>query len=209
MRMQGPGMTWQEMLAIVCGSGILSAIITLGGEYFFKSSDYKLDYYKKIIDKRLNAYEELEAFIGLMDIEITYELEYADAEAYGRSKITTLSCFCNIDELKSILDKSITICALDTWYSPGVKELVNLLNKRLVECLDLVGKPSQEKLKKAGVDFLGDINPQNMALCMVVGEKNEANLRAILTAIKTFVIEDRMTLHKVDKFFKKKAESPI
>lgn len=197
-------MDWSTLVVAILTSSVVGAVVSSLFSEWQKRNDYKRDYYKKIIDKRLNAYEKLEAFIGMMDIEIEYELECFEAEAYGRKKIATLNCFCSIDELQSMLRSSINICALDTWYSPGVKDLVHLINRRLVDCLDLVGKPNKEKLKKADIDFLGAIDSKNIALCMAVGEKNKANLRSILNMIKPFVIEDRMNLHEVDEFFNKK-----
>ena len=86
-------MDWSTLVVAILTSSVVGAVVSSLFSEWQKRNDYKRDYYKKIIDKRLNAYEKLEAFIGMMDIEIEYELECFEAEAYGRKKNCDIKLF--------------------------------------------------------------------------------------------------------------------
>lgn len=52
-------MTNEKIIALILTSSVLSSVLTVLVQYFFKFLDYRLDYKKKIIDKRINAYENV------------------------------------------------------------------------------------------------------------------------------------------------------
>ncbi|MDB5136722.1 MAG: hypothetical protein JWP37_3325 [Mucilaginibacter sp.] len=47
------------IITAIITSSVLAAALTKASDYFFNRIDYKRDYYKKIIDKRLEAYDIL------------------------------------------------------------------------------------------------------------------------------------------------------
>lgn len=56
-----------EFWQAIVGSAVISTIISNLCLWWHKKNDYKRDYYKKIIDKRIEAYEELEEFVFNID----------------------------------------------------------------------------------------------------------------------------------------------
>ena len=56
-------MTTEKIIALVLTSSVLSSILTVFFQWIFKFVDYRLDYKKKVIDKRLNAYENIDLII--------------------------------------------------------------------------------------------------------------------------------------------------
>ena len=53
-------MTQNQIITLVLTSSLLSAFLTIFFQWIFKFLDYKLDYKKKIIEKRINAYENID-----------------------------------------------------------------------------------------------------------------------------------------------------
>ena len=54
-----------EIILTILSSSILTTLLTLGGGWYFRKTDYKNDYFKEIIKRRLNGYEELERTASL------------------------------------------------------------------------------------------------------------------------------------------------
>jgi len=57
-------MTTTFIVSIILGSSLLSAILTSIVNWYLQKSNYRNEYYKKLLDKRLKAYEEVEFFIA-------------------------------------------------------------------------------------------------------------------------------------------------
>src|SRR5690606_29953857 len=53
-------MNSEQIITLVLTSSVLSALLTVFFQWIFKFLDYKLDFKKKIIDKRINAYENID-----------------------------------------------------------------------------------------------------------------------------------------------------
>lgn len=56
-------MTTEKIIALVLTSSVLSSILTVFVQWIFKFVDYRLDYKKKVIDKRINAYENIDLIV--------------------------------------------------------------------------------------------------------------------------------------------------
>ena len=53
-------MTTEQIITIVLTSSVLSSILTVFMQWVFRHLDYKLDFKKKVIDKRITAYENID-----------------------------------------------------------------------------------------------------------------------------------------------------
>lgn len=137
--------TAQKTLYAACFTAIASivvAFITILGNYKIniksKKVDYQNDYYKKIIDKRITAYEELEKFLAEIDVE-------TDAYIYDKNgeRITIhYYTFCEKRmDFQDSAHKSIKICRYNTWYSKNMESLVNLLNLYIVNSFSQTTHP--------------------------------------------------------------------
>ncbi|RGW46186.1 hypothetical protein, partial [Megamonas funiformis] len=69
-----------SVLATAFGGAALGALITGGFSIWLNRKNYKRDYYKKIIDKRIEAYQELNNFLNYMRI-------YNYVQSDGKNKI--------------------------------------------------------------------------------------------------------------------------
>ncbi len=65
-----------QIIALILTSSVLSAFITVCFQWVFKFLDYRLDYKKKVIDKRINAYENINLITWQLGL-ITHDGEKA------------------------------------------------------------------------------------------------------------------------------------
>ena len=124
-------MDWGDIAKIALTSGISAALVSSGANYFLKKQDYKRDYYKKIIDKRLKAYEELENFMGTFCLkqEISNPLRVEnDAESFE-----VLSCFTEENGLKKANDDILKVLKYSLWFSNEICDNLRKINSMVCE----------------------------------------------------------------------------
>jgi hypothetical protein len=56
-------MTTSQIVLAILSSSFLSAGLTSLANYYIQKTNYKNEYYKKILDKRIFAYEEVETLL--------------------------------------------------------------------------------------------------------------------------------------------------
>jgi|GEM_PF-1162227 len=57
-------MSTTSIITLLLSSSLLTAILTSVANWYINRNNYRNDYYKKLLDKRLKAYEEVEALIS-------------------------------------------------------------------------------------------------------------------------------------------------
>tara|TARA_R110002033_G_C3788421_1_gene230073 strand:+ start:35 stop:595 length:561 start_codon:yes stop_codon:yes gene_type:complete len=62
-------MTKNDIIVLVLTSSLISSLLTVFFQWIFKFIDFKNDFNKKIIDKRLNAYEKIENTIWSLSLK--------------------------------------------------------------------------------------------------------------------------------------------
>src|SRR5262249_19169189 len=60
------GFTALQLLALLVSSSVLAALISFAGNHFLAQLQFKRDYFKLIIGKRLNAYEQVDELIAIL-----------------------------------------------------------------------------------------------------------------------------------------------
>ena len=55
-----------QLVALVFSSSVLAALISLAGNHVLAQLQFKRDYFKEIIGKRLNAYQQVDELIGIL-----------------------------------------------------------------------------------------------------------------------------------------------
>lgn len=202
-----------------------------------KEIDYKNDYYKKIIDKRMMAYEELERFLSEIDVE-------TDMTFYGIAnnfKGDSFHCYMfsgTRSIIKKYLNQSVKICGYNSWYSKKLEGLVNRLNVDFAKYFDqttrgieftnsvvvasqqddldnfdimlpngLIMKKFQFRLSKNVVVNEEDIKYYVKAHDVLIGVQWFNEFKEVFAEIRTVMIEDRLKLHKVEEFLNEKKES--
>ena len=59
-------MSTNGIIAIILSSSLLSSFLTLIGQWYLSNRNYKREYYKKILDKRIEAYIQLEGLTNIL-----------------------------------------------------------------------------------------------------------------------------------------------
>lgn len=102
-----------------------------------KNIDYKNDYYKKIIDKRMTAYEELERFLSDIDVETDMTF-YGIANNFRGDSYHCYMFSCERSQIKRYLNQSVKICGYNSWYSTKLECLTNRLNIDFAKYFDQI-----------------------------------------------------------------------
>jgi len=54
------------ILALLISSSVLAALVSIGGNHLLAQLQFKRDYFKQVIAKRLNAYQQVDELIGIL-----------------------------------------------------------------------------------------------------------------------------------------------
>jgi hypothetical protein len=170
-------LTSTSWLASAAIAAVVSAIISLIAGVILKGKEYKNDYFKKVIDKRIKAIEALEACISLFSSyyestegQVLYHTILVDdtgAEVFNEA----------VDEVKKY----------GIWYSPAtainIRKFSNFASSTLMDCRDESAN-GKEKIALRVFIYL---------------EHNRAVLEECIR-------NDMASLHKVKEFFKSMAK---
>lgn len=139
--------------------------------------DYKRDYYKKIIDHRIEAYEKLSIYLDSVWTKKRSTALKHETEIY--------SCFENEEELIKAHQLLFSYCPGIHWYSEDVYSNYYNLARYLVDTLDVLNGTKEEKRVQA----------QNH--CAALNKLIADTIRQLKIAIA----EDRISFDKVEDFF--------
>lgn len=161
-------MSTTEIILAILSSSVISAVLTSYFNWRIHNSNYKKDYYKKILDKRLDAYETLNSFTSrLSDVvyvekgvvhgllcssesfnfiitkfHLTMEKSYWFAEETGH-KLTELGVFL-FNEVSGYVDDSLPEDELDRKYLElGIKHF-----DKINEIKESLKKSANQEMKK-------------------------------------------------------------
>ncbi len=140
--------------------------------------DYKRDYYKKIVDSRLNAYATLERF----SIDISCMINLC-----GKDNI--LLYWVENKMLSGITSKFDEADMMNLWYSDDIKLKLNEINRLLTALQKAEGSEANNN----GRDFIlsSDMSSQNAKICQYVDD------------LRTIMFKDMQNLYDVEGFFNK------
>lgn len=87
-------MDWSTLGFTILTSSVVGAVVSSLFSEWLKRNDYKRDYYKKIIDKRIATYERLATVITNVGLKATYFITNEEKEIYV--------CFESLSNLQKI-----------------------------------------------------------------------------------------------------------
>lgn len=236
--------TAQKTLYAACFTAVASivvAFITIWGNYKInikaKNVDYKNDYYKKIIDKRMTAYEELERFLSDIDVETDMTF-YGIANNFRGDSYHCYMFSCVRSQIKRYLNQSVKICGYNSWYSKKLEGLVNRLNVDFAKYFDqttrgieftngIIVCSRQDDLDNFDIMLPNGLIvtkgqfhlPQNIVINeedikyyvkahdVLIGVQWFNEFKETFAEIRAVMIEDRLRLHEVEKFLNDKKAS--
>ncbi|MEO2061942.1 MAG: hypothetical protein ABGW97_03080 [Christiangramia sp.] len=171
-------MTTFELITLVLSSSLLSTGLGIWANHSLHSRNYKKEYYKKILDKRITAYEKLREVTKLLSTHCQQGNNVVHAY------VSTQNLFNHLcEKVRNTVDDGL-------WLSVEGKNLISELNIFLINEFSNHINYSQDK------DSI-DKEFSNRALMNreVLINYNESIIRIISKDIKN--------LHKVEDFFKK------
>lgn len=178
---------------------IVSAIITNGCLWWHKKTDYKRDYYKKIIDKRMNAYEKLQNYI--MKLAVSRQILDIYISRISESNKSIYECFCKELGIDKALCDTIEIAGYSPWFSYEIIDGLYSINKILSEAKTVLLYPTPENIQiykfddtVLGKDFLS----------IDIGLKIYDEMYENIAMIKTAILRDIGNLDDVEGFLKMK-----
>lgn len=168
----------EMIVTAIISSSVISSIIALTFNWIMQNINYKRDYYKKIIDKRIEAYELLNKAISQMAIQTQLE-----------NKIT--SGICANEEVYNFFMVSLGEVLLKSiWIKPRTSAKLTKLN---IFLLNNIGNKINSTLSG------NEIEEQYQSL----GIEHFEQIRKFREEIMVLVNNDFKDLYKVNSFFTK------
>lgn len=205
------------LVAIIGVFGVLAGTAgTICGNFWIQKDVYKRDYYKKILDKRIEAYDELSRLIFLVR-----QVSLFPVEDKNLSHKLVHSFFCDLDDIKEIQEKISVISSNIRWYSPNVTALIVRINHLIVSIDGYITHSDNLLLKQYMQKYLNDdikfettLEFQNIYQDNIPEEYKKYKERYLGISLYNEIdnlssilmkkqINDLMELSEVEKFLKK------
>jgi hypothetical protein len=157
-------------------TAVLSSILTVLGSIYIAKLTYKYEYHKKLIDKRLEAYERVGNFLSTMKI-MTYSQE--------ENNSSPLLFSSGIEGLNNIIMHTIIPVQGNIWIGNSLKQALTELNVFLMN-LYTVSEI--------------DENPNEML--SKLASVNLVKIREMRNNIELIMVNDLRELHNINRLFK-------
>lgn len=188
-------MDLEKLFITIITSSVVSVIISSLFSEHQKRNDYKRDYYKKIIDKRLNAYEKLQNYIGYMNIVITVK-EPDENIGIGDGSFVYL-CFSKKEYLVTAARKTEKIIDDAVWFSDEITKSLYALNHIFSDVEEAIRYPNKKNLEHYNLDSsIKNHEDFHIAIGIKVFDKMNTHIKTI----KKGLLEDIKTIDNVKDF---------
>ena len=166
-----------KIITLVLTSSVFSAVLTSTVNWFLQKANYRTDYYKKILDKRLQSYEIAHKILSILTSNDQLPDGKICLEIFARGKNTYHDFY---RQLLSAKDVSF-------WLSDDLTNKLSELNYFLLNNID-------SKVNQATFD--SDL--------LELGLKHGASIKKIRADLENILYADLFSLHKVEKFLNRK-----
>jgi hypothetical protein len=169
-----------SLLASAVVAGLVSAIVSGLIAWLVKDKEYKNDYYKKVIDKRIKAIEALETYVSLFNTA----QEVIDISNNQHRQLHTFFANKRDDEITHKAIEDITKSGI--WYGVETSKKANKLSR-------IVGREATKCSGKNSIEIIR----------ISIDAFREIEIAKI--EVQRSMRNDMASLHKVEAFFKAKA----
>lgn len=173
---------WEQFIVNVLTSSAVGVIANKLFSEWQKRKDYKRDYYKKIIDKRMNAYENMAKVLGNIGTKAVYHVNGKDKEIYV--------CFDSYKSLDRANTEMMSVLNDIQWISPETYKNLYQLNNIIATVADEAYHSS-----RSGKEW--DMNDYRKA-----GVEKFESVKKLLVSVNNKRFNDISNLDDVEKFFK-------
>lgn len=167
-----------QFLSLVISSSVLSAILTSFVSWRIHYYSYRNDYYKKILDKRIEAYEHVQRLLSMLK---------GSVQINGKG-VCILYLSLGHEKYTDLLFNIISAIHNSFWISDETGEMLTELNVFMINSID------------NALDENDDLDAQLVEL----GIKFRDEIRSRRFNIENQLYKDFSTLHKIEKFAKPK-----
>lgn len=163
-----------EIITLILTSSLISAILTGIVNWLIQKKNYKNEYYKKLLDKRINAYEEVEELAAKLTAMVLTE----------KGPTCNLFCHMGYDYFTEFLIYLRLPMRKSFWLSDTITQKLTELNILLIEEIDnkIV---DNDKVDQQLIDL---------------GIKNVDKIGDIRKALEKELYKDFQGLHNIKKF---------
>ena len=154
-----------------------------------KKLEYRNDYYKKIINKRIDAYECLEKISNVFE---WYKLDMRNPDKDHQKWHT---CFANCSKMAEVINVIGGADDKAMWISKDAYNKVREINDLLITYTDLTGKT---------VDYTIEVYNGEEADVIIFGLTNYDNFNKLKTELDQIIARDMLNLYDIKKFLKSK-----
>jgi len=169
-----------QIIPIVLTSSFLSSVLTSAINWLIQKNNYKNEYYKKILDRRLDAYENVETLIASMKVLIHSESGQLcnDFCSFGKSKFDGY-----MNSIVLVITKSL-------WLNPEISNLLSEYNVFLLQ----------------NIEYKIDKNINCDDELERLGILNRDKIQDFRHKIENLLYKDLKNLHKIKAFFAQKRD---
>lgn len=173
-----------------------------------KNLEYKNEYYKMILSKRIEAYVTLNHFLFSID----------QSESFKNSKVSTRAlpyhCFFNNRQTMEKVFEELTLCVCNNmWFSEDTRSKLHAINKLLIKVLDdikgkntisLTDAEKEEKMrieKEVSVDCVEFKRYGKQKSTIVYGLLFFKKMQLLILELRLSTYSSMQTMYKIDGFF--------
>ena len=168
--------SWQIVLTSVVVSSIITAVLNAFFVFFQKNMEYKREFYKVIIDRRIKAYETVEKLLGNFSTYRSTASENHQDKSY--------ECFLpdeeNTDPLQLIFTDFDNIYKAQPWISRDLMKEIHQFNGFMIKVYGEISKSEYIEYEKLGILHYNEI-------------------RNIVSRIRSILGKDWLKLHRIGK----------
>jgi hypothetical protein len=168
-----------DLLSIIVTAGVAS-VVTLIANLIIQGSQYRKDFYRKIMDKRIEAYKELDNLICHMSVSSNN----SQGEKY-------LSCLYNKQNYLNLIDLFSVPFSYSMWFTVKISQEFTKLNVILIESMGMnIENVSDDEMHARGI-------------------RNYSRIAEQRYTVSKLIYEDVSKIYKVKKFLKEKRTKRI
>lgn len=167
-------MTSFQIITAVFSSSLLAAGLTSVANYYLTSVNYRNEYYKKLLDRRLTAYEDVHHFLSQLRMLVHDNDE---------NTLTPYLLFNGVEALEKTMISILVPMKSSTWVSAELSDSLTKLNVLLVQLSNEANSfenPDKELIR--------------------IGSKRLHEIRSYREEIETLMKRDFRTMHDIKNF---------
>jgi hypothetical protein len=172
-----------QIVSLILSSSITSAVITAFVSWLIQKDNYKREYYKKILDKRLKVYTDIEKIITQLNVMAHYE---------GTNKLIPFFCSQGDEIFAEFIGKFGLVTGNSFWLSDELSDKMQKFNIYLL-------RMSYKVIEAQNIDSqIEDL-----------GFQNRDEIKKYRDEVRVLMLRDLFELHNIKKFIKNKDSTGV